>query len=122
MIDNWINKGSGQIVELIQSKYISISTYRPLSGSSYMKQPTELISPKKRLINIKNKDQKCFLSCHVRHINPATDHSERITQEDKKRDNDLDYYEIEFLCKKNILAILKQETTFTLMCLATKID
>ena len=34
LIDNWINEGSGWIVELIESQYINISTYRPLSGSS----------------------------------------------------------------------------------------
>ena len=34
-IDNQINEGSGWIVELIESQYISISTYRPLSGGSY---------------------------------------------------------------------------------------
>ena len=33
--DNWINERSGWIVELIESQYISISTYRPLSGGSY---------------------------------------------------------------------------------------
>ena len=31
-----------------------------LSGSSYMDLPVELRSPRKGLINIKNKDQKCF--------------------------------------------------------------
>ena len=36
-IDNWINEGSGWIVELIESQYINISTYRPLSGSSCVK-------------------------------------------------------------------------------------
>ena len=36
-IDNWINEGSGWIVELIESQYINISTYRSLSGSSYVK-------------------------------------------------------------------------------------
>ena len=36
-IDNWVNEGSGQIVELIESQYINISTYRLLSGSSYVK-------------------------------------------------------------------------------------
>ena len=46
-IDNWINEGSGWIVELIESQYINISTYRPLSGSSYVKLPAELISQKK---------------------------------------------------------------------------
>ena len=31
MIDNWINDGSGWIVESTESQYISISTYRPVS-------------------------------------------------------------------------------------------
>ena len=38
----------------------NISTYRPLLGNSYIDLPIELRSPKKGLINIKNKDQKCF--------------------------------------------------------------
>ena len=41
-IDNWINDGSGWIVELIESRYIKIPTYRPLSGISYTKLPAEL--------------------------------------------------------------------------------
>ena len=69
MIDNWINEGSGWIIELIESQYINISTYRPLSGSSYMNLPVQLRSPWKELIDIKNKDKKCFSWCHVRHIN-----------------------------------------------------
>ena len=34
--DNWINERSGWIVESIDSQYINISTFRPLSGSSYI--------------------------------------------------------------------------------------
>ena len=60
MIDCWINEGSGWIVESIESQYINISTYRPLLGSSYINLPIELRSPRKGLINIKDKDQKCF--------------------------------------------------------------
>ena len=60
MIDVWINNGYGGIFELIKSQYINISTYKPLSGSSYMGSPIELRSPRKGLINIKNKNQKCF--------------------------------------------------------------
>ena len=90
-IDNWINEGSGWIIELIKSQYINISTYRPLSGSSYVKLPTELRSPKKGLINIKDSDQKCFLWCHVRHINPVKIHPKRITCNEKKFANGLDY-------------------------------
>ena len=78
MIDAWINKGSGWNVESIESQYINISTYRPLSGSSYMDLPVELKSPRKGLINIKNKDQKIFLWCHVRHVNLSKKYPERI--------------------------------------------
>ena len=95
-IDNWINEGSGWIVELIESQYINISTYRPLSGRSYVELPAELRSPKKGLLNIKNKDQKCFLWCHVSHINPVKIHPERVTRKDKKLANDLDSDGIEF--------------------------
>ena len=59
-INNWINEGSGWIVALIESQYINISTYRPLSGSSYIKLAAELESPKNGLINIKNNDQNLF--------------------------------------------------------------
>ena len=84
MIDSWINKGSGWIIESIQFQYINISTYRPLSGSSYISLPVELKSQRKGLINIKSRDQKCFLWCHVKHINPSKEHPERIRKIDKK--------------------------------------
>ena len=90
-IHNWINAGSGWIIELIESQYINVSTYRPLTGGSYIKLPVELKSPKKGLINIKNNDQKCFLWGHVRHVNLVKIYPERITREDKKLVNNLNY-------------------------------
>ena len=65
MTDVWISKGSGWNVELIESQYINISTYKPLSGSFYMDLPVELRSQRKGLINFKNKDKKIFfmVSC-----------------------------------------------------------
>ena len=78
MIDVWINNGSGWNVESIESQYFNISTYRPLLGSSYIDLPVELRSPRKGLINVKNRDKKCFLWFQVRHINPSKEHPERI--------------------------------------------
>ena len=91
-IDNWINERFGWTFESIKSEYINISTFGPLLASSYVKLHVELTSPKKGLINIKNKDQTCFLWCQIRHINPAKVHSKRIVQKHKKLVNDL-YYE-----------------------------
>ena len=78
MIHVWINNGSGWNAESIESQYINISTYRPLSGNSYMDLLVELRNPRKGLINIKNEDQKFLLWCHVRHINPSKEDPETI--------------------------------------------
>ena len=61
-----------------------------------MDLPVNLRSPRKGLISIKNKDQKCFLWCHVRHINSSKEHPERIKKTDKKIAEKLDYDGIEF--------------------------
>ena len=67
----------------------------------------ELKSPRKGLINIKNKDKNCFLWCHVRHINPSKEHPERIKKTDKKITEKLDYDGIEIPVQENILTRLK---------------
>ena len=61
-----------------------------------MDLPVELESPRKGLISIKNRDQKCFLWCHVRHVSPSKEHPERIKKTDKKIAEKLDYNEIGF--------------------------
>ena len=101
MIDVWINNGYGWIIELIERQYINISTYRPLSESSYMDLPVELRSPRKGVINIKNKDEKCFLWCHVRHINLLNKHPEGILKNDKKIAEKLNYDGIAFPMHEN---------------------
>ena len=70
--------------------------------------PVELKSPRKGLINIKNKDNKCFLWCHVRHINLSNKHPERIKKNDKKKLlKNLINMGLIFLSKKKILTKLK---------------
>ena len=65
-----------------------------------MKLPAELRSSKKGLINIKNNEQKCFLWCHIRCINSVEIHPERITRNDRKIANSLDYDEVGFLVRE----------------------
>ena len=120
LIDVWINKESGWIVESIECQYTNISNYRPLSGCSYINLPEELKSPKKGLINIKNKDQTCFLWCHVGHINHSKEHPERIKTTEKKLLEILIMIKLSFPCKKKILARLKRKTIYALMCLVMK--
>ena len=58
-LGNWISHGSGWVVEEIYSQYLNLSSYLPLSCSTYIKLPVELKHPMKGLINIKNDDNKC---------------------------------------------------------------
>ena len=75
-IQNWINEGSGWIVESISFQYINISTYRSLSGICYVELPVK---------------SKVFLGCHFSHINPVKIYLKRIRKDDKKLVNDLNY-------------------------------
>ena len=58
--------------------------HSPLIGSTYIELPHEFKNPMKGLINIKSNDNKCFLWCHIRHLNFVKRHPERVTKEDKK--------------------------------------
>ena len=62
-----------------------------MSGSTYVKLPKELRHPMKGLINIQNSDNKCFLWCHVRHLNCEGIKSSRITKKDKEIAEGLNY-------------------------------
>ena len=68
-IDQWINKGSGWIIESIDGEYVNISAYSLLIRITYIKLYSGLKNRRKGLINIKNNDSKCFLWCHTRHLN-----------------------------------------------------
>ena len=51
-IDNWINEGSGWVIESVHAEYLNISIYSPLSASSYTELPNKWKSSMKGLINI----------------------------------------------------------------------
>ena len=78
-------------------------------GSAYIELPDGLKNSMKGLINIKNNDNKCFLWCHIKHLNPLKMHPESITKEDKNMINDRDYKGIKFpVSKKDYYKIERQ--------------
>ena len=121
-IDKWISEGSGWVIDLIDSHDINFTLYKPLNCSSCIELPTELGNPKKRLINIKNKDDECFRWCHIRHLNPQEKDRQRIKKEDKKMINELNYDGIGFLYLKNTTTKSKNRTVLGSMCLVMKMD
>ena len=63
----------------------------------------------KGLINIKNNDNKCFLWCHIRHLNPLKIHPKKITKADKNMVIDLDYNGIESPVSKKDFRKIEQK-------------
>ena len=57
---------------------IHLVEYNPTKGSSYIPLP-DWISNKKAIVNIKSKDEKCFLWCVLRYLHPKEIHEEKLT-------------------------------------------
>ena len=95
-IADWLSEGSNWVIELILDHYLNIIGYTPLRGSSYLPLPKELKNSMKGLINLQNEDEKCFLWCHVRKLNPIKRNPQRITLKDEELAKTLDYSGISF--------------------------
>ena len=84
LLDIWLNECSGWIIDKIEGLYINTSNYEPLLVGSYIPLPKVLNNSMKGSINLKNKDHKCFMWCHVKLINPQNRNAERINKQDIK--------------------------------------
>ena len=98
------NESSAWTTDQIDGLCIDMSNCEPLLGGSYIPLPKVLKNSMKGLINLKNKDHKCFIWCHVRLINLTNSQPERINKQDKKIDANLNYQtlcfsRIYFKCK-----------------------
>ena len=70
-------------------------SYRPLRGNTWIPLPKEL-ADKKAIINMKNKDNKCFMWCVQRAIYATNKHPERVDKELMEKENTLNMEEIEY--------------------------
>ena len=79
-------EGSGWVFEKVESLVLHFSKFDPFKAGSYIDLPPSLKN-KKALINMKNEnDDKCFMWCVLRALNPKKDHSERINDLKDKED------------------------------------
>ena len=72
--------GSGWRLYSITQLELHSVNYNRLRGETWVLLPKEL-SNKKTIINVQNKDNKCFLRCVLRALNPKSNHPERIDKE-----------------------------------------
>ena len=99
--------GSGWYFKEIIRLEIHVVEYKPMKGGSYIPLP-KFITKKKTIINIQNKDNKCFLWSILRYLHPKEIHGERLTDL-KKYENDLNFKGINFPIKvKDITKFEKQ--------------
>ena len=77
-------EGSGWVFLEVENITLHISIWDPLNASSYIDLPKELKN-KRALINMKNEDNKCFLWCVLRALNPKDRDSERIDKDLKSK-------------------------------------
>ena len=84
LIEAYQQKGSAWYFKEVVQLEIHTVEFNPAKGSSYIKLP-DWISNKKAIVNIKNKDEKCFLWCILRYLYPR--------ERDEQRIKDLEKYE-----------------------------
>ena len=81
-IEGYIEKGSGWYFKEVEKLEIHTVEFNPTKGSSYINLP-DWIKNEKAIVNIKNKDEKCFLWCILRYLHPKESHEEKIKDLEK---------------------------------------
>ena len=80
---------SGWIFVEVENLTLHTNIWDPIKASSYIDLPKELKN-KNAIINMKNEDNnKCFLWCVLRALNPKDNHPERIDKDLKSKENTL---------------------------------
>ena len=87
--------GSGWRLYSIIKLELHTTRYNPLRGETWIPLLKELAN-KKAIINMQNKDNKCFLWCVLRALNPKDNHPERVDKELKEKENTLNMDGIEY--------------------------
>ena len=106
--------GSGwRLYNIINIELHTVS-YIPLRGETWIALPKELAN-KNAIINMQNKDNKCFLWCVLRALNPKDNHPERIDKKLKEKENTLNMEGIEYpVSLKDIDKFERQNPTISI--------
>ena len=76
-ISTYQRNGSGWYIKEVIQLEIHTNEFRPMRGNSYLPLP-DWIMRKKAIVNIQNKDNKCFLWCIFRSLHPKDKHDSRL--------------------------------------------
>ncbi|XP_058029287.1 uncharacterized protein LOC131193286 [Ahaetulla prasina] len=76
MLENWIQRGSGWVIERVQTLWLNIARYQPFQGGSYISQ-SSVVRNTKAVINVKNKGDHSLRWALRSALFPAEDHVDR---------------------------------------------
>ena len=96
-LEAYQKNGSGWYFKEVVQLEIHTSEFNPMNGSSYIPLP-DWISDKKAIVNIENKEEKCFIWCILRYLHPRKVNDTRLTDL-KKYENSLNTEGINFPMK-----------------------
>ena len=117
-------EGSGWVFLEVENLTLHTDIWDPIKGSSYIDLPKELKN-KNAIINMKNEDNdKCFLWCVLRALNPSKDkHPSRIDKDLKSKENTLNMEGIEYpVSLKDINRFEKQNLDISISVLGYSKD
>ena len=116
-------EGSGHVFLQVENLTLKTTIWDPLKGSSYIDLPPELKN-KKAIVNMKNEDNnKCFLWCVLRALNPKKDHPEKIDKDLKSKESTLNMEGINYpVSLKDIKRFEKQNPDISISILGYSKD
>ena len=88
-------EGTGWVFKKVIILELHTVSYSSLRGETWIELSEELAN-KKAIFNNKNKDNKCFLWCVLRALNPKDNHPERVDKNLMLKENTLNMEEIEY--------------------------
>ena len=88
-------EGSGWRFEKVIKLVLHTTRWDPVNAGSYIELPPALKN-KKAIINMKNQDDKCFMWCVLRALNPKDNHPERIDNDLKSKVDTLNMQGIQY--------------------------
>ena len=89
-------------------------SYKPLRGETYIPLPKQL-ADKKAIINMQNKDNKCFLWCVLMALNPSKNNQQRLDKELMGKENTLNMEGIDYpVSLKDLNKFEKQNPNITI--------
>ena len=116
-IANFMAMGSDVRFHSIILLELHTVSYTPLRGETYILLPKEL-ADKKAIINVQNKDNKCFLWCVLRAKNPDRKNPQRLDKKLMGKENTLNMEGIDYpVSLKDINKFEKQNPSISITVL-----